>query len=508
MGKHLANNINGKKGSNNNEKKRRESNSKRPKSNKLRIAFIIIAILFIVVNVRFYTSVIKTNMLPMSYVTIFSAIVAILAILLVIGLTKKHKTLKLNIFCLLIIIILSAGYIFANHYIDITMEFLSKMLVEIAEVEEYYVVVKKDASYNNIEDIKDKNIYAFQLEDDVKNKVQDKVTNEIIISDDILKIGNDLVNNEIDAILISSFQYGILSEEIENFKDNTKIIATETHKIETEAKIEDENTKYNIHNGSFNIYISGIDVFGNINKVARTDANILVTINLDTHEILLTSIPRDYYVTLHSKKAKDKLTHSGIYGITETVTTVEDLLGIDINYYVRVNFTTLIKLINTLDGIDVYSDYDFTVNDPWEYKQVYRFKKGYNHIYGEAALAFSRERNSFTDGDNQRIKNQQKVIEGVINKVSKSTTILKKYNSILKSLEDSFNTNINQDEITKIVKNQLDNMPTWTIKTISLTGTPATKSTYSMGSQELYVTVPDQKSVEEAKAAIEEVMKE
>lgn len=507
MGKHLANNINGKKESNNNVKKK-ESNCKRQRSNKLRIAFIIIAILFIVVNVRFYTSVIKTNMLPMSYVTIFSAVVVILAILLIIGLTKKHKTLKLNIFCLLIIIIMSVGYIFANHYIDITMKFLSKMLVEIAEVEEYYVVVNKDAPYNKIEDVKDKNIYAFQLEEDVKAKVQDKVKKEITISNDILKLGNDLLNNEIDAILISAFQYDILSEEIQNFKENTKIIATETHKIESEAKIEDENTKYNIHNGSFNIYISGVDVFGNINKVARTDANILVTVNLDTHEILLTSIPRDYYVTLHSKKAKDKLTHSGIYGITETVTTIEDLLGIDINYYVRVNFTTLIKLIDTLDGVDVYSDYNFTVNDPWEYKRAYTFKKGYNHVSGEAALAFSRERNSFTDGDNQRIKNQQKVIEAIINKVSKSTTILTKYNSILNSLTNSFNTNIDQKEISNIVKNQLENMPDWTIKTISLTGTPATRTTYSMGSQELYVTLPDQKSIDEAKEAIEEVMKE
>ncbi len=499
MGKHLSNsNVNRKK----------ESNNKRVKSNKLRVAFIIIAIAFIVINVKFYTSVIKTNMLPMSYIAIFTTAIIIFAILLIIGLTKKHKTLKLNILCLLIIVVISVGYIFATHYIDITMDWLKEMLGEIAEEEHYYVVVNNNSPYNKIEDVKDKNIYAFQLEEDVKIKIQDKVKNEIIVSDDILKLGNDLLDNKIDAILISSFQYGILSEEIENFKENTKIIATEAHKIETEAKIEDENTKYNIKNGSFNIYVSGIDVFGNINKVARTDANVLITVNLDTHEILLTSIPRDYYVTLHSKKAKDKLTHSGIYGITETVTTVEDLLGIDINYYVRVNFTTLVKLIDTLGGIDVNSDYAFTVNDPWEYKQVYRFNKGNNHISGEAALAFSRERNSFTDGDNQRIKNQQKVIEGIINKVSKSTTILTKYNSILNSLSGSFNTNIDQKEISAIVKKQLEDMPNWTIKTISLTGTPATRSTYSMGSQQLYVTIPDQKSVNDAKAAIEDVMKE
>lgn len=491
----------------NNMNKKHAKKTENKRKNKIRIAFLLFAVAFIIISIRFYTAVMETNMLPMSYITIFTVIVSIITILLIIGLSKKHKTLKLNICCLLIVIIMSVVYIVASHYIDVTMKFLSKMFTEMSEVEEYYVVVNKSSSFNKLEDVINKEIYAFQLEDDINEKLKDKVKTEIKINNDIIKLGNDLINNEIDAILISSFQYNMLSEEIQNFKENTKIIATEIHKINSTASIEDANTKYNIKNGSFNIYISGIDVFGNINKVARSDANMLVTVNLDTHEILLTSIPRDYYVTLHSKKAKDKLTHSGIYGITETVTTVEDLLGIDINYYMRVNFTTLVKLIDTLDGVDVYSDYDFSVSAS-EYSRKYYFKKGYNHLTGEGALAFSRDRDSFVDGDNQRIKNQQKVIEGIINKVSKSTTILTKYNSILNSLTGSFNTNIDQEEISNIVKKQLESMPNWTIKTISLTGKGAYKSTYSMGSQELYVTLPDQNSIEEVKTTIKSVMKE
>lgn len=492
---------NNKNNSNNKNKKNRKS------QNKLRIFFIIIAILFIMVVARFYTSIIRTNMLPSFFIITITIVMVLFSILLVIGITKKHKTLKLNIFCFFIIIIISSVSVVANHYIDITMNFLSKMFAEIAEVEHYYVIVSKNSPYSKIEDITDKDIYAFLLEDDVKDKIQGKVHNEIKIKDDIIGLGNDLLENKVDALLLSSSQYDLLSENIDNFKDNTKIILTETHKIQSQDKIEDENTKYNIKNGSFNIYISGIDVFGSINKVARSDANMLVTVNLDTHEILLTSIPRDYYVTLHSKKAKDKLTHSGIYGITETVTTVEDLLGIDINYYMRVNFTTLVKLVDALDGVDIYSDYDFSVSAS-EYSRKYHFKKGNNHLTGEAALAFSRDRDSFTDGDNQRIKNQQKVIEGIVNKVSKSTTILTKYNSILNSLTGSFNTNIDQKEISNIVKKQLEDMPNWTVKTISLEGSAATRKTYSMGSQELYVTIPNQKSVDEAKAAIVSVMGE
>ena len=286
----------------------------------------------------------------------------------------------------------------------------------------------------------------------------------------------------------------MLNEEIKDFKANTKIIYTATHKME-KIDIEDKNTDYTIANKAFNIYISGIDTSGRISNVARSDANIIVTVNLKKHEILLTSIPRDYYVTLHSKKAKDKLTHSGIYGINETVTTVEDLLDIDINYYVRVNFTTVIKVVDTLEGIDVTSDYSFSTEN-------YNFKKGINHLNGKQALEFSRERHSFIDGDNQRVKNQQKVIEAIVNKVTGSTAILTKYTKILNTLNGSFQTNISQDEISEIVKEQLETMPKWTIKTNSLIGTGDYQPTYSMGKQKLYVMLPDETSVKEAKQKI------
>ncbi len=476
----------------------REENNKK-NVNKLRIAFLIIGLAFLIITIRFYSSILNTKILPTSYVAIITIVEIIFTMALVIGLVKKHKTLKLNIFCLFIIIITSAGYIFANHYVDVTMNFLGKIFTEVDEVEQYYIVVRKDSTYNKIEDIVGKEVYAFQIEDDVKEKIQNRVTVTLKAEENLTQLGNDLIDKKIDVVIVSSSQYNMLSDEIEEFKDKTKIITTETHKIETQASIEDANSKYTIENRVFSVYISGIDTYGNINNVSRSDANIVATINLNTHEVLLTSIPRDYYVTLHSKKAKDKLTHSGIYGITETVTTVEDFLNIDINYYLRVNFTTLIKLVDTLGGIDVYSDYDFSTVG-------YHFKKGYNRLDGNAALAFSRERYSFAGGDNQRIKNQQKVIEAVINKVLNSTTILKKYTSILNSLSGSFNTNIDQNEVLDIVKKQLESMPSWKIKTISLTGTGSTNTTYSMGSQPLYVMIPNESSIQEARNEIKKVM--
>ncbi len=483
----------------NNSSSNRKTNKKSNKPNAINILFKIIAIAFVIITIKFYMSILKLDLLPNSYIIIFTIAEIIFTLLMVVGLAKKHKTYKLNIFCLIIVLLLSGVYLYVSNYANATTEFLGSMFQEVIETEEYYVVVRKTSVYNAIGDIDGENIYAFQIEEDVKEKMEDKVDVTFKSGNNLTDLGNDLLNKEIDVILVSSSQYNMLSEEIENFKDNTKILHTENHKIKKTVTTSTDNSKYTIKNGIFNVYISGIDTSGNISNVSRSDANILATVNTKTHEVLLTSIPRDYYVTLHSKGAKDKLTHSGIYGINETVTTVEDLLDIDINYYVRVNFTTVIKLVDTLGGVNVYSDYDFNT-------QGYHFNKGYNYLNGEQALAFSRERYSFAGGDNQRVKNQQAVIEAIIKKVMNSTTILTKYTSILESLEGSFQTNIEQSDISSLVKSQLENMSSWTIKNNALTGTGSYGATYSMGSTKLYIMLPNESSVSSAKEKINDVL--
>lgn len=476
----------------------RKKNNKGKKT-KFDAVLQLLSFVYVVISIMFYIALIKMDMLPGIYVTIFTIAEMVFTFAIATGLAKKHKTRKLNIVCLIIAIVVSIVYVNATNYLLATDNFLKSMFTEVAEQEEYYVVVKKDSKYDKIEDLNDERVYIFQVENDVKTEIQNKASIVLKQENNLADIGNKLVNSDIEAILISSTQYSMLDDEIKDFKANTKVIYTATHKIEKKAEISNKNSKNNIENGIFNVYISGIDTYGNINNVSRSDANILATVNTNTHEILLTSIPRDYYVTLHSKQAKDKLTHSGIYGVSETVTTVEDLLNVDINYYVRVNFTTIIKLVDTLGGVDVYSDYDFECGG-------YSFKKGYNHIGGSAALVFSRERYSFAAGDNQRVKNQQHVIEAIIKKVANSTTILTKYTSILNSLEGSFQTNIEQSEISKLVKNQLENMSSWTVKSNSLTGTGSYGPTYSMGSQKLYIMLPDSTSVQNAKSQIKAVM--
>ncbi len=478
-------------------------NKKYKRNNKLDAFLKLIAFAYVVLTIIFYISVIKLDMLPGIYVTIFTVAEIVFTVAMVVGLLKIHKRPTMNIVCLIIILLISFVYIYVTNYTLATGNFLDNVFREAKETEEYYIVVRRDSNYDKVEDMKNQDVFLFQALEDVKEEVKNKSNVNFKTQNILTDLGNNLINKKIDIIFISSVQYDILGEEIKDFKSNTKIIYTAHHEIKTTSGISNSNSKYKIDSGIFNVYISGIDTSGNISNVARSDANILMTINTKTHEVLLTSIPRDYYVTLHSYGAKDKLTHSGIYGINETISTVEDLLNVDINYYVRVNFTTVIKLVDNLGGVDVYSEYDFTTHD-----RNYSFKKGTNHLNGAQALAFSRERYSFASGDNQRVKNQQKVIEAIMKKVLNSNTLLTKYTSILDSLEGSFQTNIKQDEISSLVRGQLNDMSSWTIKDNALTGTGKDNPTYSMGSQLLYTMVPDSASVTKAKEKINDVMGE
>ena len=247
----------------------------------------------------------------------------------------------------------------------------------------------------------------------------------------------------------------------------------------------------------FVLYISGIDTYGDISTVSRSDVNIMVVVNPRTHQILLVSTPRDYYVQLHGTTGiRDKLTHSGIYGIDMSVKTMEDLYGTPINYYMRINFSSLTKIIDTLGGVDVNSQYQFTAGG-------YSFNVGINHLNGKQALAFSRERHSFEEGDRTRGSNQELVIEAIIAKMNDSQTIFN-YQQILTSLQNTIQTDMGSDSIMALVKNQLDSMSKWSVESISVNGADSHNYTYSMGNVMLYVMEPDVDSLNFAKIKIQQ----
>ncbi|MGV9002302.1 MAG: LCP family protein [Candidatus Saccharimonadaceae bacterium] len=246
----------------------------------------------------------------------------------------------------------------------------------------------------------------------------------------------------------------------------------------------------------FAIYLSGIDTYGDVSKTSRSDVNIIIAVNPKNHKILLVNTPRDYYVQLHGTTGvKDKLTHAGLYGIDTSVSTLEDLYGIDINYNVRINFTSLVKVVDAIGGVDVNSEYNFSADGN-------HFVLGQNHLDGKQALAFSRERHSFEGGDRTRGQNQMKVITGIINKMSQPSMALKA-GGILSALSSVIQTNMPTSDTNTIIRDQLDSMAKWSVTSTSVDGAGASLPTYSMGAQKLYVMIPNEASLQSAKSQLE-----
>ena len=305
-----------------------------------------------------------------------------------------------------------------------------------------------------------------------------------------------------DSLFIKSSLADVLSEIVTGFNMETLRILDA---IEIKTKINATASNVNVTKDSFNIFVSGIDTYGDISTVSRSDVNMIITVNPRTHTILLTSIPRDYYVQLHGTSGlKDKLTHAGLYGINMSINTLQDLYNIKIDYYIRVNFDSTINLINAIDGIDIVPDLTFSRLSDGIY--CYYEEGRVNHLDGFCALRYARERKAYGTGDLHRIQNQQEVMMAVIDKLTGSKILLAKYTDILSSMSGTLETNIPSSEIYKLVNAQLDSMPSWTIERISAEGEHIDAPTYTFPDQNLYVFVSDTNSVTTVSDKIKSVM--
>lgn len=439
------------------------------------------------------------NVLPMEYFIVLCFLLLIIDAI-VIALLLSFGTIK-NIlggfFSLLLIVTMIVGI---NYELN-TLDFFKQFGFNEYKTENYGIYVLKSSNYENIVDLENKSIGHLELKKyDGLNKMVDKITKKIEFKsktyDDIYSMVSDLIGKKIEGIILEEAQVEILKEENYNEYELLKSIYSDA----IELSIKKKKTNIDITKDSYNIYISGIDTYGNITNVSRSDVNILATVNPVKKEILLTNIPRDYYVKLHSFNEYDKLTHAGIYGIDESISTIEDLLDTKINYYVKVNFTSLIDIVDALDGIVVNSNYSFTTVDG------YSFKKGTNYLDGKEALSFARERKAFKEGDRIRGENQQLILTSIINKAT-STKIITNYTEILKAVKGKFITNIKDEEITKLIKMQFSDGQAWNIKSISVNGVDSYDYVYSYKKNKLYVMRPIQETVDNAKGKIKDVMK-
>lgn len=439
------------------------------------------------------------NVLPMEYFIVLCFLLLIIDAI-VIALLLSFGTIK-NIlggfFSLLLIVTMIVGI---NYELN-TLDFFKQFGFNEYKTENYGIYVLKSSNYENIVDLENKSIGHLELKKNAGlNKMVDKITKKIEFKsktyDDIYSMVSDLIGEKIEGIILEEAQVEILKEENYNEYELLKSIYGDA----IELSIKKNKSNIDITKDSYNIYISGIDTYGNITKVSRSDVNILATVNPVKKEILLTNIPRDYYVKLHSFNEYDKLTHAGIYGIDESISTIEDLLDTKINYYVKVNFTSLIDIVDALDGIVVNSNYSFTTVDG------YSFKKGNNYLDGKEALSFARERKAFKEGDRIRGENQQLILTSIINKAT-STKIITNYTEILKAVKGKFITNIKDEEITKLIKMQFRDGQAWNIKSISVNGVDSYDYVYSYKKNKLYVMRPIQETVDNAKGKIKDVMK-
>ncbi|MBE6038486.1 MAG: LytR family transcriptional regulator [Anaerofustis stercorihominis] len=313
---------------------------------------------------------------------------------------------------------------------------------------------------------------------------------------------NDLYDGKVDFILFNDAFVDVIMDHFDDFetKCSYAYYANFSSDILFTANVDD------ITKEAFVVYISGHDTRGNrFSDTARTDVNILAVVNPVDKKVLLISTPRDYYVPLWGQQSKmDKLTHAGVYGVECAIETLNALYDVEIDYYVKVNFNSVVDIIDALGGIKVDSEYEFSSKYSLSGKRYY-FEEGTNTLSGDAALAFCRERYSLPGGDRARGINQQAVIKGVINKVI-SPDVVTKLTDILDAISDNVRTNIDTSSLYALANMQLIDMSPWDITTISATGSDAHRTTYSGGSMELYVMLQNETLINKIKGMANEVI--
>lgn len=379
-------------------------------------------------------------------------------------------------------------------------------------------VLKNDPA-QNVADAKDYKFGILTVQDrentdKTLNDIKAKVGQELNVTEyeDTTTLVDALYAQEVQVIVFNQGFLNTVAEQYTTFSEDTR----ELEKIEHETVVEEEETEdIDVTIKPFVVYLSGVDVYGKISTTSRSDVNVLMAVNPITKKILLVSTPRDYYVPLYGKKGvslsggiPDKLTHAGIYGVDCSLNTLEKLYDVNVDYYVRVNFTSLKKIVDLLGGVEVYSDFDF-ISDwgPNGAGTHYSFKKGYNKVNGKKALAFCRERHHFQNGDYQRGRNHQHMIEALLNKIM-SPSVLPNFSELLKESKKMFQTSMPTKKIVSLCNMQLNDMARWKISYANATGTGAKKTTYSIRSTAQYVCEPNYASLAKITKRIKKVLSE
>ena len=474
--------------------------SKRARSGKVKRSInIALLTIYVLLGGFLLFLIFRHNILAFRYLNVMTAAVVILVALASLLLIIYRKAEKFTIFFLTLAILMSSVSFFAlQQFVGFTSHINST-----SNYSEYSmsVVVLKDSDVHNVTQLDSVTGPTDTDNDNIQKLIADIKTSQskeltVEQSTSYLAVYKSLVSGEAKAIVLNSVFENIIESEYPDYASKIRKIYTKNITKEVAAPKVSKNK-------SFNVYVSGIDTYGPISSVSRSDVNILMTVNQDSKKILLTTTPRDSYVPIADggNNQKDKLTHAGIYGVDSSIHTLENLYGVDINYYVRLNFTSFLKLIDLLGGVDVYNDQEFTSRHG-----KFHFPVGNVHLDSEQALGFVRERYSLADGDRDRGRNQQKVIVAIIQKLT-STEALKNYSDIIQGLQDSLQTNMPIETMIDLINTQLESGGSYKVNSQDLKGTGRMGlPSYAMPDSNLYMMEIDDSSLATAKSAIQDVM--
>ena len=498
---------------------------KKKKSLAFRIWAILLSILLLIGFGLLIYQVVKMNFVPSRLMIPVSMALALVALIFVflINFFTNHIPSKIFLSLLVICLVFVSGM--GNYYVYKTSHMIEKVTTNEGKVKNIVSVIALTNS--NIQDITDlstsnkvavlKSIDTYVTKKSIKDvckqfdvEKKSELPFTIDSANSVQEAVNSLYNEDVDAIIINE-TYRTNIKEMESFSDfdeNTKVIYQTVYY--TEAK-NDALAVSDITNEPFSILISGNDTYGDVGELSRSDVNMVVTINPLTSTVLLTSIPRDTYMPTYCDAtetcvigAMDKITHTGIYGINTTQRTVENFLDMEINYTFRANFSSVIDIVDALGGVDIYVEEGMAVSTFYADHTLEGVTEGWNHLDGKRALAYARERHAYLDGDNQRVRNQQQVLMAIFEKAT-STDIITKYASLLDALSKAFETNLTTNEITDLIKFQIQAMPEWKFESYQITGYGDMLNCAALGS-EASVTVPYDESIRIAQEKIRAVL--
>lgn len=471
-----------------------------------RIFAALLSIVLLVLSGFAVYQIVTLNVLPSNLLLPVILIIVILNAILILLMNFATHAIWTKVISVILVILVGCTMGFGNVYLYETYSTLNSVTgAEKGSIKNTISVITKTDHNEEIQSLKNEKIGVLRNIDSVGTKKCQEKLKKYSFSykkyDNLQALVKALYEDEVQAIVMNEIYRANVEEmeEYSGFSNETKSIYQAVYYTnnKNDALVVDDITK-----NPFTIFVSGNDTYGDIDELSRSDVDMIVTVNPTTSTVLMVNIPRDYYV--QTSYGNDKLTHTGMYGIEETKQTVENLLGIDINYTFRVNFSSAEDIVDALDGVDIEVPEGMAVerlNADWALEGVH---EGWNHLNGARALAYARERHAYVDGDIQRAKNQQQVLEAIIKKAA-SSKILTNYTKLLKSFKNAFDTNMSTNEITALLQYELQAMPNWKFQNYVLRGTNSSAVCASMA-QELSVVMPEDYCVSIARQKIEAVL--